>query len=234
MFAIFKRELASYFTSPVGYVVTAAFMMFNGIFFYVQCLFTGTPNLYNVFQNMFGIVLFLIPLITMRLFSEDRKNRTDQALMTAPVRIVSVIFAKYLSALVLLAICLIAYITDGIILSFIASPDWGVIFGNMLAMLLMGSAFIAIGIFISSLTESVIIAAVFSFAANFVISLADTIASTVSWQWLSDLITSLSFQARYSNFTLGLVSLSDSVFFITVTLLFLFLTDRVIDRRRWA
>ena len=234
MFAIFKRELASYFTSPVGYVVTAAFMMFNGIFFYVQCLFTGTSNLYNVFQNMFGIVLFLIPLITMRLFSEDRKNRTDQALMTAPVRIVSVIFAKYLSALVLLAICLIAYITDGIILSFIASPDWGVIFGNMLAMLLMGSAFIAIGIFISSLTESVIIAAVFSFAANFVISLADTIASTVSWQWLSDLITSLSFQARYSNFTLGLVSLSDSVFFITVTLLFLFLTDRVIDRRRWA
>ncbi len=234
MFAIFKRELAAYFTSPVGYVVIAAFMMFNGIFFYVQCLFAGTSNLYNVFQNMFAIVLFLIPLITMRLFSEERKNRTEQALLTAPVKIVSIVCAKFLSALVLLAFCLSAYIIDGIILAFIASPDWGVIFGNVLAMLLLGSAFISIGIFISSLTESVIIAAVFSFAANFIISLADTIASTVPWQWLKDLIVSISFQARYSDFTLGLISFSDTVFFLTVTLLFLFLTDRVIDRRRWA
>ena len=234
MFAIFKREFVSYFTSPVGYVVIAAFMMFNGIFFYVQCLFSGTSNLYSVFQNMFGIALFLIPLITMRLFSEERKNKTDQALITAPVKISSIVCAKFLSALAVFAVCLSAYIVDGIILSFIASPDWGVIFGNILAMLLLGSAFISIGIFISSLTESVIIAAVFSFAANFIISLADTIASTVPWQWLKDVILSISFQARYSDFTLGIISLSDTVFFITVTLLFLFITDRVIDRRRWA
>lgn len=234
MFAIFRREFVSYFTSPVGYVVAAAFMMFNGISFYVRCLYPGISNLYNVFLDMFSIVLFLIPLLTMRLFAEDRKNRTDQALLTSPVRIGSIVFAKFLSAFAMFAVCLIAYIIDGIVLSFIASPDWSVIFGNIFAMLLLGSAFISIGIFISSLTESVIIAAVFSFAANFLINLADTIASTVSWQWLKDIISGISFQSRYSNFTLGLISLSDVVFFITVTILFLFLTDRVIDRRRWA
>ncbi len=234
MFAIFRRELSSYFTSPVGYVVAAAFMLFNGIFFYVQCLFSGTSNLYSVYQNMFFIVLFLIPLLTMKLFSEDKKNRTDQVLLTSPVSIASIVCAKFLSAFVMLAICLSGYIIDGIVLSFIASPDWGVIFGNVLAMLLLGSAFISIGIFISAMTESVIIAAVFSFAANLIISLADTIASTISWDWLKSFIGALSFQSRYSDFTLGIISLSDVVFFITVSLLFLFLTDRVIDRRRWA
>ena len=74
MSAIFKRELASYFTSPVGYVVLAAFMAFNGIFFYVQCLYTGQSSMYGVFQSMFFIVLFLIPLLTMRSFAEDRKS----------------------------------------------------------------------------------------------------------------------------------------------------------------
>ena len=98
----------------------------------------------------------------------------------------------------------------------------------------MGSAFIAIGIFISSLTESVIIAAVFSFAANVLISLIDTIGSTVSWNWLKSALTTISFQAKYGNFSLGLISLSDVVFFVSVTALFLFMTDRVLDRRRWA
>ena len=234
MSAIFRRELASYFTSPVGYVVVAAFMVFNGIFFYVQCLYPGTSSMRGVFQSMFFIVLFLIPLITMRLFAEDRHSRTDQALITSPVGIASIVFAKFLSALVLLAVCLSGYIIDGIILSFIGSPDWGVIIGNVIAMLLMGSSFIAIGIFISSLTESVIIAAVFSFAVNVFISMFDTIASTITWAPLKSIISVLSFNARYQSFTLGIISFADVVFFLSVTFLFLFLTDRVIDRRRWA
>ncbi len=234
MSAIFKREFASYFTSPVGYVVLAAFMAFNGIFFYVQCLYTGQSSMYGVFQSMFFIVLFLIPLLTMRSFAEDRKSKTDQALLTAPVSIPSIVIAKFFSPLVMLLLCLSAYLVDGIILSFVSSPDFGVIFCNIFSMLLMGSAFIAIGIFISSLTESVMIAAIFSFAANVLISVLDTIASTVPWGWLKGFLGALSFQARYGNFSLGLISLSDVVFFISVTLLFLFLTERIIDRRRWA
>lgn len=234
MSAIFKRELSSYFSSPVGYVVTAAFMLFSGLYFYFYCLYSGTSNMYTVFQSMFMIVLFIIPLITMRLFAEDKKMKTDQALFTSPVGIPSIVTAKYLSAMVIFLLCLCSYIIEGIVLSFIAQPDWSVILGNVFGMLLMGSAFTAIGIFVSSMTESVIVAAIFSFAVNIVISLVDAIASTVDWQFLKDILNSLSFQTRYGNFALGLITLSDVVFFITTTFLFLFLTDRVIERRRWA
>lgn len=234
MSAIFKRELSAYFTSPVGYVVIAAFMFFSGIFFYVQCLYAGTSNMYAVFQSMFFIVLFIIPLITMKLFADDRKHKTDQALLTSPVGIASVVTAKYLSALVIFLICLSSYIIEGVILSFMAQPDWSVIIGNVFGMLLLGSSFIAIGIFISSMTESVIIAAIASFVINVLICMVDTLASTVSWDFLKNILNAVSFQSKYSNFALGLISLSDVVFFVTVTILFLFFTDRVIEKRRWA
>ena len=234
MFAILKRELSSYFSSPVGYVVTAAFMCFSGFFFYVQCLNAGTSNMYSVFQSMFFIVLFVIPLITMRLFSEDKKYKTDQALLTAPVSIPGIVIAKYLSALTMLLICLLSYLIEGIMLSFISSPDWSVIFGNVLSMVLMGSAFIAIGLFISSLTENIVIAAIGSFAVNVVISMIDSISSTVTVPFFKNILESLSFQSRYSNFALGIVSLSDVVFFVSIAFMFLLFTERVIERRRWA
>lgn len=234
MSAIFKREFSAYFSSPVGYVVIAAFMFFSGIFFYVQCLYTGTTNMYSVFQSMFFIVLFLIPLITMKLFADDKRQKTDQSLLTAPVNIASIITAKFLSALALFAICLGSYIIEGLILSFMAQPDWSVILGNVLGMLLMGSAFIAIGIFVSSLTESVVIAAVFSFVINILIFLVDTLASTISLTFVKNILSAISFLSRYTNFALGIISLTDVVFFITVTVLFLFLTDRVIEKRRWS
>lgn len=234
MFAIFKREMSAYFCSPVGYVVIAAFMFFSGIFFYVQCLYAGTTNMYLVFQSMFFIVLFIIPLITMRLFAEDKKQKTDQALLTAPVGIVPIIMAKFLSALVIFAICLSSYIIEGLVLSFMAQPDWSVIIGNVFGMLIMGSAFISIGIFVSSLTESVLIAAIVSFVVNVIICLVDTLASTVSWSVIKNILNAVSFQAKYTDFSLGIVSLSNVVFFVTVTVLFLFLTDRVIEKKRWS
>ena len=234
MFAILKRELSSYFSSPVGYVVTAVFMSFSGFFFYVQCLNAGTSSMYSVFQSMFFIVLFVIPLITMRLFCEDRKYKTDQALLTAPVSIPAIVIAKYLSALTMLLICLSSYIIEGLALTFISSPDWSVIFGNVLAMVMMGSAFIAIGLFISSLTENIVIAAIGSFAVNVIISMIDSISSTMTVPFFKSILESLSFQSKYSNFALGIVSLSDIVFFISIAAMFLLFTERVIERRRWA
>ena len=234
MSAIFKREFVSYFTSPVGYAVLAAFMFFSGLFLWVYCLFPGTSNMSGVFQRMFFIVLFIIPLITMRLFAEDKKQKTDQALLTAPVSIPSIVTAKYLSALAMTGLCLSAFVIEGIALSFISHPDWSVIIGNVFGMALLGSAFAAIGIFVSSLTESVIVAAIVSFAVNVIISLIDTVASTVPVDFMKELLTALSFQTRYSHFALGLFSLSDVIYFITVTFLFLFLTDRAVERRRWA
>ena len=127
MSAIFKREFSAYFSSPVGYVVVAAFMFFSGLFFYVQCLYAGTTSMYSVFQNMFSVVIFIIPLITMRLFADDKRQKTDQSLLTAPVSIASVVVAKFLSALAVFAICLLSYVIEGLVLSFMGQPDWSVI-----------------------------------------------------------------------------------------------------------
>lgn len=234
MSAIFKREFGSYFSSAVGYVVIAAFMFFSGIFFYSQCLFVGTSNMTVVFRFMFSIILILIPLITMRIFAEEKKFKTDQILLTSPVSLPSVVFAKYLAALAVFVICLGSYVIEGVVLSFLAKPDWSVIIGNVFGNALMGSAFIAIGIFISSLTESVIIAAILSFAVNMLISLLDSLGATISWQPFSDAVYALSFQTKYENLSIGIVSMSDVLFFVTITFFFLFLTERVVEKRRWA
>lgn len=234
MTAIFKREFASYFTSPVGYAVLAAFAFFNGIFLYVQCLFVGTSSMSTLFTSMFSTVLFIIPLITMRTFAEDKKNKTDQALLTAPVGIPAIVFAKFLSALAMYAAALSVYLLDGIVLSFIAKPDWSVIIGNIFGMLLQGAAFISIGIFISSLTESVIVAAIVSFVVNVLITLVDTLGSTVNYESVTNIISILSVQQKYSQIALGMISLSDVLYFISIAFVFLFLTERMIERRRWA
>ncbi len=234
MSAIFKRDFASFFTSPVGYAVIAGFMFFSGIFFYVQCLYVGTSNMSTVFQSMFFIVLFLIPLITMRTIAEDKKQKTDQALLTSPVSIPSIVVAKFLSALALFALCLCSYLIEGIILSFYAKPDWSVIIGNVFGMTVMASSFVALGVFISSVTESPMVAAVVSFVINVLISLFDTISASVTWEPLTNLLNAISFQKKYANFALGLISLSDVVFFLSIAAVFLFLTERVISRRRWA
>ena len=201
MSAIFKREFISYFTSPVAYVVLAAVMFFSGIFVWVQCLYVGTSDMSSVFQSMFFIMLFVIPLITMRLFSEDKKQKTDQALLTAPVSIAGIVSAKFLSALLMLLLCLCSFIVDGVALSFIGYPDWSVIIGNVFGMVLMGASLAAVGIFVSSLTESVIVAAIVSFAVNVLISLLDTVASTMPVAFLKNFVSSLSsFQIPLDSF----------------------------------
>lgn len=234
MTAIFKREFASYFTSPVGYAVLAAVAFFNGIFLYVQCLYIGTSSMSTLFTSMFSTVLFIIPLITMRTFAEDKKNKTDQALLTSPVGIPAIVAAKFLAALAMFGVALCIYLLDGIALSFIGKPDWSVIIGNIFGMLLDGAAFIAIGIFISSLTESVIVAAIVSFVVNVLITLIDTISATIKQESVTELISAVSFQQKYSQFALGMISLSDVLFFLSVAFVFLFLTERMIERRRWA
>ena len=234
MSAIYKREVGSYFTSPVGYAVLAAFTFFSGIFFYVQCLYTGTTNMSGVFQSMFFIVLFIIPLLTMRSFADDRRNKTDQALLTAPVSIPSVVLSKFLSCLTIFGLCLLSFIIQGIAMTILAKADWSVIIGNVFGMLIMGASFISIGLFISSLTESSIVAGIVSFVVNVLISLFDTVGYTVKWAPLTNVLSALSFQGKYANFSIGLFSLADIVFFVTVTALFLFLTGRRVEKRRWA
>lgn len=234
MSAIFKREFKAYFASPVGYVVLAAFLFFSGLFFYVQSLYAGTSDMSGTFGNMFFILLFLIPLLTMRLLSEERRQKTDQALLTAPVSLFSIVSGKFLSAFAVYGICVSVFILQAIVISFASTPDWSVIIGNILGLLLLGTALISIGLFISSLTESMVIAAVASFAVNIVLLLIDMFKSMLSWEWAKNILEFINFNSKYTEMTLGVFSLFSTVFFLSITALFLFLTVKTLEKRRWS
>ncbi len=233
MGAIFKRDFSSYFNSPVGYITMAVFFFFSGLYFYTTCLYTKTSDMYYVFQSMFLVIMFIIPLFTMKLFSEERRQKTDQALLTSPVSITRIVMGKYLSAIAVFAICLSIFAVFAIVLAFIATPSISVITANILGLFLLGSSLISIGVFISSLTESQTVAALSTFAIEFVINILDSFASTVSNDFVKNLLLALSFRTRYNNFALGIINLADVVFYLSITALFLFLTIRVIDKRRW-
>jgi len=163
MIAILKRELRAYFWSPIGYIFVGFFLLLAGFFFALSNLLYGYSNFIAVFGNMNVVLLILVPILTMRLLSEERKTKTDQILLTSPVSITGVIVGKYLAALSVLLIALLITGIYPIILSLFCKPPVGEILGAYIGFFLMGASFISMGLFVSSLTESQVTAAVASF-----------------------------------------------------------------------
>jgi len=233
MFAILKRELSAYFASPIGYIYLAVFYVFSGYYFF-SVLYSNTTNMTAVFTGLFTIILMLIPILTMRLFSEDRKNRTDQALLTAPVNLLGMVMGKYLAALVVYLLGVAITIVYAIVIATFARPDWSVIAGNVAGMVLLGAAMIAIGMFISAMTENQVIAAVGGFAVGFALIMVDSLSGLITISWLSKFVAGLSFMTRYNSFTTGILDISNVFFFVSVCAVFVFLTVRVFEKRRWS
>ncbi|HRU97258.1 ABC transporter permease subunit [Ruminococcus sp. XPD3002] len=234
MGAIYRREMHAFFISGVAYVFLTVFFLLSGIFFYNGVITSGTSDTSPMFGSMFMIVLFLIPILTMKLLSEEKKNRTDQGLLTAPVGLWSIVLGKYFAALTLFIIAESIVFVYAIILSYLGSVVWTTLLGNYFAMLFLGAAFIAVGLFISSLTENQMAAAIASMLALFMLYLIDNIAQTVSNEYISKAMLSLSFYTKFIEFTRGVFSLSSVLFFLSTAFLFNFLTVRVLDKRRWG
>ncbi len=233
MFAVLKRELSAYFSSPIGYIYLAVFYVFSGYFFF-GVLYSNTTSLSNVFNGMFTIIMLLIPILTMRLMSEDLKNKTDQALLTAPISLVSLVLGKFLAALIVYCLGVAITLVYGVVIAAFAPPDWTVVFGNVLGMLLLGAALIAVGMFISALTENQVIAAVGGFAVGFSLILVNSLSALISIEWLKKFVSGLSFMERYDEFTNGILDISNIFFFVSVCAVFVFFTVRVIEKRRWS
>ncbi|MBO4877263.1 MAG: ABC transporter permease subunit [Ruminococcus sp.] len=234
MGAIYRREMGAFFTSGIAYVFLSVFFLLSGIFFFNGVIGSFTTNTSTMFSSMFIIVLFLIPILTMKLLSEEKKNRTDQGLLTAPVGLWSIVLGKYLAALTLFIIAESIVFVYSVILSYLGTVAWPPLLGNYFAMLILGAAFIAIGLFISSLTENQMAAAVASMVVLLLLYLLDSIASLVSNEYLKKGLNALSFYSRYVEFTGGVFSLPSVVFFLSVAFFFIFLTVRVLDKRRWS
>ena len=234
MVAILKRELSSYFNSAVAYVVMAVYFLFSGLFFSMICIENDTSSLSYVFGNMFIIILFIIPIITMKSFSEEKRQRTDQALLTSPTSLFEIVMGKFLGALILFAICSLIFVVYALVISFFTSPDWAVVLCTVLGLLLLGSALIAIDIFISDLTETMIISAVAGMGVGLLIYMLSNLSSNITVDWIATIVKKIDFLTYYTNFTYGMLNLTDIIFFLSVTGLFLFFTARVLEKRRWS
>ncbi|MGN0611279.1 MAG: ABC transporter permease [Ruminiclostridium sp.] len=234
MFSIFKREFRAYFTSPLGYVFLAIFYAFSGLFFYIFSLSIGSTDISGVFLMMFIVLMVFVPLLTMRLLSEDKKQKTDQLILTAPVSLLSVVMGKFLAAYAIFVIGVAVMPVYGFVMSTFTTISWLPIWGNTVGLLLIGGIFVSIGLFVSSLTENQMIAAIGSFFINLMILLMNTLTSALPSGIFKDVLASVSVYSRYSEITNGIFSLSSLIFFISVIFIFLFLTVRVLEKRRWA
>ena len=234
MLAIFKRELRAYFTSPLGYVFLAIFYAFSGIFFWMFSLEMGTTDLSTAFLLMFIVLMVFVPLLTMRLLSEDKKQKTDQLTLTAPISLFGIVMGKFLAAYAIFAAGVAVMPVYGFVMSSFAKVSWLPIWGNTLGLLLLGGIFVSGGLFVSALTENQMIAAIGGFFINLMVLLLDTLIGMIPSGIVKTVLGSISIYSRYAEITNGIFSLSSVIFFLSVTFIFLFLTVRVLEKKRWA
>ena len=216
MKAVYLKELTTYFKGPLGYVCLGIYYLFGGQFLLSQ-LMSGTNNVSSLFSNFYILILLTLPLYTMRLLSEEKKARTDQGLLTAPVTLSDIVWGKYLAAYTLYFLGILVTVVYGILLAALSEPRYRIFLGNFLGILLLGAALVAIGLFISSLTESQMLAAIGTFAVMMCIICIDSISSIMpsGLSAAADLVVKLSFSARYYNFTSGMIKIPDVLFFVS-------------------
>lgn len=234
MKAILRRELKSYFASPIGYVCIAVLLFLSGLLYWNVMSIGSSSYISMVYSNLFTFSMMIIPILTMKSMSDEQKNKTDQALLTAPVSVTAIVLGKFLAAFIVYAIAMTGSLLPCVAISLFGSPSWGEIFGYYLGSLFYGAAMIAIGVFISSLTVSQVISAIATFAVSIFILLMGQLASLASGTFVATVVEWLSFDTRYAYFTQGIFNISSAVFFLSVVAIFVFLTARRLESKRWS
>lgn len=245
MWAVCKKEIQNYFYSPVGYVFIAIFMLISAVIFFNINLtqnaygsgYSGSGDYATSLQNMTIYLSFITPVLTMRIFAEERRNKTDQLYLTSPISITSVVLGKYVACLVVLLIAMLLNLIFPIMLAIYTSSGTlsiQMLFVQYIGFFLIGATFMAIGVFISSMTESQVVAAVVSFAVAFVIWLGNSVISNIGSDIAAAVASSINMLSRYQNFADGIVGLAPIIYYVSVSGLFVFLTVRAIERRRWT
>jgi ABC-2 type transport system permease protein len=247
MFAIYKRELAAYFNTPIGYIFCAVFLALSGAAFSYTTLFSMKADVTSYFTYLLVMQVVLIPLLTMKLFSEERKQRTEQLLLTAPVTITGMVMGKFLAALTVFGGSLLVSCINFIPIYAIADaeragqsfefyhigPVTGELVGNLVGLLLIGAAFIALGTFISALTENQLAAAVITISVIVLMLGIGLLNSFINVYWLRTVLSWISISPRFGNFQNGLFDFAAILYYASICFIFVFLTIRVYEKRRW-
>ena len=234
MLAIFKKELRSYFIGPIGYTYVALYLAISSLLFTYTTLYQGTSEVTNYYTFLLYLFAVLIPLLTMRMLSEEKKSKTEQILLTSPVSLFDVVFAKYLAAFTLFAGTLLISCLNFIILYFYGTPNTAIIFSTTFGILLIGSAFVSIGIFISACTENQLVSALASVAAIAASLVLGIVSEYVGFTPLRVVLKWISVFDRFYVFTYGYFDFVALLYYVSITVVFLFLTVRVYEKRRWS
>jgi len=234
MIAIFKREMRGYFTGVVGYVFLVMFLAIAGIAFAYTTMFSMTADVTSFYMIMLLVSAIALPILTMKTFSEEKKTKTEQLLMTAPVSIPGMVIGKFLAAYAMFAMALVFSSLYFLFLIPYAPIKLALLVGNVLALLLVGMTFITIGLFVSALTENQLTAAVGTIAIIIGFLGIGIISSLIPENyWIRFVFDSLSVLSRFQNLTAGFFELSSFVYYISVSAVFLYFTVRIYDRRRY-
>lgn len=233
-YAIARRELTSFFVSPIAYVALTLFMAVTGYLFANDFTPGTTAGLRSLFDWMVWLLVFLVPVLCMGLLSSEWDRGTIETLMTAPVSESAIVLGKFLGSLIFFLVLLVPTLVYVVILNFVAHPDPGPLVSGYVGIVLVGAMFTAIGLFCSSLTRSQVIAAVTSAS---ILALITILPAQVAGRpdlptFWSKVIEQLVYQ-RYVDFSRGVIERSHVVFFLCVTAVFLFLTIKVLEARRW-
>lgn len=223
MWAVIKKEFKSYFLSPVGYVFIGLFLLMFSIFFYTEVIATGVTNFEYIFYSGATVLTFIVPILTMRLFAEERKTGTEQLLLTSPISLTSIVIAKFIAATLVIVITEIATLMYFGILCFFGMPDITTSIVTMIGFLLLAMSYISFGMLASSLTENQIIAGIVTI--GFFI---------LSWFLpnFSNVFINFSLINMFSKFVYGQIDIADTVTFITFTIVCILLTIMTLQRRK--
>lgn len=237
MLAIYKKEMRSYFTTSIGYIFLACALVIAAVLFSVTTVYSETSDMSVYFSSLIFVLMIFLPILTMKSFSDEKRTKTEQLLLTSPVSTTQMVLGKFLSSFTMLVIFLglsmifvlpiLAYIPEG------SSFNMSLVFGNVIALLLVGMSFIAIGIFVSSLTENQFAAIVISVVillAMFVINLINSVISVYAIRVILDWF---SIYSRYQAFTYGLFDIGALIYYISIAGVFIFLTVRVFESRKY-
>lgn len=287
MLAVLKKEFQTYFSSLTGYIFMGSFLFFAGLFFTLNNLMGMSPDYNSVLSNITFVFLLIVPILTMRLMAEEAKQKTDQLLLTSPISLTSIVLGKYFAAVSVFLLALVITFAFPIILSSMGTISIGEIVGGYIGFFLFGSALIAVGLFISSITDNQVIAAVVTFSALLLLWFVDVIMQGLPVDRLSGIVFTgflvlaiaviiyltmknivisgsilvigiagmlagylikpviydglivkflqwFSLLSRYQEFSMGILSLSPIVYYITFSGAFVFLTIRMLEKKRWS
>jgi ABC-2 type transport system permease protein len=236
MIAILRKELRTYFVSPVAYVVIAAYLLMSGVFFAILVTAqagAAEASLAIVFNNVAVILLLVAPALTMRLLAEEQKSGTIELLLTSPVRDWEVIVGKYLASLALLLIPVAITLVYALVLKRYGAPDLGPMIGGYVGLILFGAAFLAVGVLATSLTQNQVVAALIAVAILLGLWLINAFAGSATGR-VSTVLNYLSIISHYNEFSQGVIDTRDVVYYLSVIAISLFLSVRVLETRRWT